>query len=291
MPEDAVVALDTLQTEGDTSIAPVRNSAFITSSLYGSLSASYAASDNWNGQDLRNFALQGNLLYNHNRFATTHSHSHQAMADLGYQKFVDSTWVKSLDRLQVNLLWNNTGRKFNSSYTVAFGTQFLPASFAAYDIEQDKLVDHSVGGFLNPFTLQLGYGGVFTFWGRSSINFAFATVQISSSPKELTSTAYADANVIEGKKAYYFMNYGFSIATAINKQFGGHVQWVNNSRFFGNGLDRDHVNLQFSNMVVVKLWKYLQLRFDTRLAYNPLLNYKMQFRQEVLIGFFYERNK
>lgn len=87
------------------------------------------------------------------------------------------------------------------------------------------------------------------------------------------------------------MNYGFSVATAINKNFGDHVQWINNTRIFGNGLDRDHVNLQFSNMVIVKLWKYLQLRFDTRLAYNPMLNYKMQFRQEALIGFFYERNK
>jgi hypothetical protein len=44
-------------------------------------------------------------------------------------------------------------------------------------------------------------------------------------------------------------------------------------------------------MVIVKLWKYIQLRFDTRLAYNPMLNYDLQFRQEALVGFFYERNK
>ncbi len=265
--------------------------ASTTTSLYSSLSTSYATSSNWNGQDLRNFALQGNVLYSHNLFAATHSHSHQLMADLGYLKYVDSTWEKSLDRLQVNLLWNNTGKKFNTSYTVAFGTQFLPASFPEYDMEQDKLVNRAVGGFLNPFNLQLGYGGVFTFWQKSNINFAFATVQFSSSPKETTATTFTDANVIEGKKAFYFLNYGFSIAAAINKNFGERVQWVNNTRFFGNGLDRDHVNLQLSNMVIVKLWKYLQLRFDTRLAYNPLLNYKMQFRQEALIGFFYERNK
>ncbi len=270
---------------------PDSGSAFITSSLYGSLSTSYATSSNWNGQDLRNFALVGNVLYSHNLFATTHSHSHQVMADLGYLKFVDSTWEKSIDNLHMNLLWNNTGRKFNSSYTVAFGTQFLPANFPGYDVEQDKIINRSVGGFLNPFNLQLGYGGVFSFWGKSNLNFAFATLQFSSSPREMTAPAFTDANVIEGRKAYYFLNYGFSISTAINKNFGERVQWINNSRFFGNGLDRDHVNLQFSNMVIVKLWKYLQLRFDTRLAYNPLLNYKIQFRQEALIGFFYERNK
>lgn len=277
--------LDTMHSSLDSA------AAFVSSSIYGSISASYASSSNWNGQDLRNFALVGNLMYTHNLFATSHSHSHQLFADLGYLKFVDSTWEKSLDRLQVNLLWSNTGKKFNSSYTVALGTQFLPSSFPEYDVEQDKLVERSVGGFLNPFNLQLGYGGVFTFWGMSNINFAFATLQFSSSPKEFTAPNFTEANVIEGKRAYYFMNYGFSVAAAINKPIGKHVQWINNTRIFGNGLDRDHVNLQFSNMVIVKLWKYLQLRFDTRLAYNPMLNYKMQFRQEALIGFFYERNK
>lgn len=108
---------------------------FTYTSLYGSLSASYATSDNWNGQDLRNFALQGNLLYTHNLFTDSHGHSHQVMADLGYLKFVDSTWEKSIDNLQVNLLWNNTGRKFKTSYTVTLGTQFLPASFPEYDLE------------------------------------------------------------------------------------------------------------------------------------------------------------
>lgn len=272
----------------DTAIVPP---AFITTSLYGSLSTSYATSSNWNGQDLRNFALQGNVLYSQSLFAASHGHTHLFMADLGYLKFVDSTWEKSLDRLQVNLLWSQTGKRFNSSYSVAFGTQFLPANMPEYDFAQDKIVNRAVGGFLNPFNLQLGYGGVFSFWGKSNINFAFATLQFSSSPREMTASSFTDANVFEGNKAYYFLNYGFSIATAINKNFGEHVQWINNSRFFGNGLDRDHVNLQFSNMVIVKLWKYLQLRFDTRLAYNPLLNYKIQFRQEALIGFFYERNK
>lgn len=191
--------------------------SFTNTSLYSSLSASYASSDNWNGQDLRNFSLQGNLLYTHDLFAEGSGHSHQVMADLGYLKFVDSTWEKSIDMLQVNLLWNSTGRKFNSSYTVAFGTQFLPTSFPDYDFEQDKLVDRSIGGFLNPFNLQLGYGGVYTFWGRSNINFAFATIQFSSSPKEFTAPASVKANVIEGKKAYYFLNYGFSFSTAIKK--------------------------------------------------------------------------
>lgn len=43
-------------------------------------------------------------------------------------------------------------------------------------------------------------------------------------------------------------------------------------------------------MLIVKLWKYILFRFDTRMAYNAMLNYQVQFRQEALIGFLYERN-
>jgi hypothetical protein len=32
------------------------------------------------------------------------------------------------------------------------------------------------------------------------------------------------------------------------------------------------------------------LIFDIRMAYNPVLNHTLQFRQEALVGFFYERN-
>ena len=264
---------------------------FLNTSLYGSLSASYASSSNWAGQDQRNFALAGNVMYMHGLFAEKHDHSHQVMADLGWLKFVDSTWEKSLDQLYVNLLWNNTGRKLNTSYSISLGTQFLPTTYPEYDWETDAWTNKQVGGFLNPFDLQMGYGGTLRFWGRSSVTFAFATLELSSSPKEFTTVSASEANVIEGANAYYFMNYGFSFSTAIKKKFGDHLEWVNSSRLFANGLDRDHVNFLFNNMVIVKLWKYLQLRFDTRLAYNPLLNYKIQFRQEALIGFFYERNK
>ena len=44
-------------------------------------------------------------------------------------------------------------------------------------------------------------------------------------------------------------------------------------------------------MLIVKLWKYIQFCFDTRMAYNPVLNHALQFRREALVGFFYERSK
>ena len=221
----ASFAKQTLDSAGVNSLSTnTQPTSFKSSTLYGSLSASYAASQNWGGQDLKNYAFMGNVLYRHSVFAGSRSHMHQLMADVGYLKFVDSVWVKNMDRLQTNFLWSSTGKRFNRSYTIAFGTQFLPSTFASYDFEQNKLVARSVGGFMNPFTLEAGYGAVFTFWNTSNLNFAFATLRLNSSPKELTPTSFAESNTLESRNAYYFLTYGFSVAAAINKPFGQHVQ-------------------------------------------------------------------
>ena len=269
----------------------VASARFVSSLFYGALSASYAASDNWAGQNTHNYAVTSNVAYRHNSFGTGWGHAHHFMADMGYLRFVDSTWVKNIDRLQTNFLWNGSGRRLNQSYAIAFASQFLPNKVMQYDFAENRSKEQKVGGFLNPFTLDIGYGAVWTFWSTSNLNFAFATLRLSSSPKETTAPAFTDVHVVEGRNAYYFLTYGFSIAATVNRSFGQHVQWLNNTRVFGNGMDRDHVNFDFSNMVIIKLWKYLQVRLDTRLAYNPMLNYNMQFRQEVLLGFFYERKR
>jgi hypothetical protein len=177
------------------------------------------------------------------------------------------------------------------SYSILLNTQFLPNTLWQYNLDREEFAPTQVGGFLRPFSLEAGYGTVWSFWGISTINIAFATLKLSGHPKETVAPAFQDATFFEGQRMNFYASYGLGIATAINKPIGKRVQWINNSRAFCNGFDRDHVNFEISNMVVVKLWKYLQLRFDTRLAYNPMLNYDLQFRQEALIGFFYERNK
>ncbi len=151
--------------------------------------------------------------------------------------------------------------------------------------------EEKIGGFMNPFNLEFGYGAVVTFWGASNINFAFATLKLSGQLKENTAAPFNDATFLETERMNYYMHYGLGVITAINKPIGKHLLWLNNSRMFLNGIDKDHVNFDLNNMLVVKVWKYFQIRIDTRWAYNPLLNYKLQFRQEVLLGFFYERNK
>lgn len=259
--------------------------------LYSSLSTSYSTSTNWHGHDLRNFSFLGNVQYRHGAIGAGRSHAHQFLADLGYLKFVDSIWVKSVDRLQVQLLWGQEAARMRHSYSVLLNTQFLPTTSWQYDPDLGRSKAVPQGGLLRPFSLEAGYGAVLSFWGASSLNLAFATLKLSGYPAEMVAPVFREATLVRARTMNYYASYGFGLVAAINRPFGKHVQWINNSRAFCNGLDKDHVSFELTNMLIVKLWKYIQFRFDTRLAYNPLLNYNLQFRQEALVGFFYERSK
>ncbi len=269
----------------------VRDSVIINSYLQSSLSASYSDQRNWLGQDFKNLSFAGSINYSHNASAKGWRHQHIAMADLSYLKFIDSLWFKNTNRIAINLLWHEQQSKILHSYSLAFQSQFLPSYQYNYDYEKRIMVrSHSAYSF-NPSALELGYGALLQFWQTSSINFAFASLRFTSTPKPSAISADELPHFATTNRSYLNINYGFSVSTNIRKKMGDRVEWWNNSRVFCNAVDREHINFECLNRINIKLWKYLQLRFDTKLAYNPQLNYNIQFSQEVLVGIFFEKAK
>ena len=255
--------------------------------LRTSLSASYATSQNFQSRDFQNYALNAGLFVQDDRTGEVRKHQHKLLADLGYLKFIDSSWVKGIDRLQVNLLWSRTQRKWTHSYSVMLATQFLPNYTYQYDHESGATREERIGGFASPGVLELGYGATWYPWPRSTIQFAFATAKVNAMPK--ASLQHADRpHFAETERSVFDMQYGGSLLVNINQPVNERVEWINMSRFFCNAFDRDHVSFDFINKVYVKLFWYVQLRLDTRLGYDPLVNYDLRFSQEVLLGLFYE---
>jgi len=259
--------------------------------LQTSLSASYTANNNWQGQDFKNLSFAGSINYRYGRSTLNWRQQHFLMANLSYLKFIDSLWLKNTDVINIQLLWNEEQAKIQHSYSVLFQSQFLPAYNHSYNHELRKNIKSKSSYSFNPASLDLAYGAIFSFWDFSNINFAIANLRFSSSPRFSTSQQIEPPHFANTNHAFLNLSYGFSISTNIRKKIGDRVEWWNNSRIFCNAADRDHLNFDFNNRINVKLWKCLQLRFDTRLAYNPLVNYKIQFGQEVLLGVFFEKAK
>lgn len=253
-----------------------------------SLSAAYSTNRNWSGQDFQNLTYASSLFAQHDlQRASGRRHQHRLTADLSMIKFIDSTWTKGADFLSVSLLWSKSDRKWTHSYSIQSATQFLPDATYEYNATSDRVEERKIGGFGAPSTLELGYGATWLPWSRSSIQFAFATLKASASPKYFSTPS--NANILaESDRNTFAVQYGASIIANINKPLSKHVDWINSTRFFMNGLSADQMNLTMRNRIIVKVWRFLQLRSDTRLVYDPRRSYDLGFSQEILFGIFYE---
>lgn len=265
------------------------DSTQIVVSKYFALSTSYSANKNWQGKDFRNLSFATNSQFRYNANSNIWNQAHVIIADLSYLKFIDSLWIKNQDKIQMNFLWSKSENKIKHSYTCIISSQFLPKINYLYDSSLERNIKQKTGGFLLPFSAELGYGGVLTLWKTSTINFAFATIRVYGYPRTINSTSDIEEHFASSHKNYFDMSYGMSIQTNIQKVIDKHLEWVNTSRFFANQFDKDHVNFDLNNRFIIKLWKSIQLRLDTRITYAPVLNEKIQLSQEVLIGLFYQK--
>ncbi|MFM9984780.1 MAG: hypothetical protein ACKVOK_06070 [Flavobacteriales bacterium] len=256
----------------------------VLSQLNAALSSSYTANANWQGQDFQHYAFAGSLNARHQKMGGQWNHQHMILCDLSYLKFIDSLWIKNTDRLQVNLLWSEEGTRFRHSYTLNFSTQLLPSFQYSYDYERRiNIKERTAWGFC-PATLEAGYGMTRQFWETSNINLAFATVRMSALPRTAAFESVRDEQLVRGNRAYFKMEYGLMLAANIQKKLNDRVVWMNTSRLFCNAFNRDQITIDVQNRITIQLWKFLQLRFETRVAYNPLVNYHFQFSQEVMLG-------
>lgn len=256
--------------------------------MSGTLSGSYTTSRNYQAEDFRNLAFTGGVFFQDDLKGQTRRHSHKLLADLSMLKFIDSTWTKGNDRLQANLLWCMTDQKWSHAYSVVLATQFLPNEHLVYDPEDGSPHIARYGGFLAPAALELCYGGTWTPWPLSTIQFGFATARFISTPKVSLQPPDRE-HLAETSKSVFDMQYGGSVVVAINHPLTDRIDWINSSRFFCNAFDRDHVSMDFMNRFCIKLWKYLQLRVESRAAYDPMVSYNIKFSQEFLLGVYYER--
>lgn len=274
-----------LLAQGKIGSAQDRDSAQnVFSQLNGALSSSYTANANWQGQDFQHYAFAGNLVARHQKNGVRWNHQHALLADLSYIKFIDSLWIKNTDRIVFQLLWSEEGARFRHSYAINFNTQLLPSYQYNYDFESRSMNKERTAWGFCPATLEAGYGMTRQFWETSSINLAFATIRMSALPQNTTFDSASDQQLARGKRAYYTLDYGLLLTTNIQRKLNDRVTWMNASRFFCNAFNRDQVSLDIQNRITFQLWKFLQLRFETRLAYNPLINYHFQFSQEVMLG-------
>jgi hypothetical protein len=259
-----------------------------TISYTNNFSASYVHYKNWkyNGNNNYSFLIRSNINYD-TIGADWESHI-RFNGELGYMKFIDSTWYKNTDCVDfgVDVIKSNS-KKFQNNFSFYFASQFL-SNYETYTTEDGEAHRRWINGFGNPMNMDVGYGTSFRFWKSSRITLTFVTFHTSTLPlPDFEQTT--NGNDIIYKKTLITSEYGLGLQTFIRKNIGTRVRWENYSRAFANAINRDKFNIDFRNRVIVKVFKYLDLIVDSRIRYVPYPPYLFQFRNELMLSFTLEK--
>jgi hypothetical protein len=259
-----------------------------TITFTNNFSASYTHYKNWkyNGYNSYAFLLRSNINYDtvgnkweaHIRFN----------GELGYMKFVDSTWHKNTDYVDLSAdVLKNINKRFENIFTFYFSSQFL-SNYEMYYNDSGYYSKRWISGFGNPMNIELGYGTSVNFWKTCRVNLTFVTLRTSTMPVFDVQTLNNNSEMIY-KKTLITSEYGLGVQTYIRKNIGKRVRWENYSRAFANAVNREKFNIDFRNRVIVKIFKYLDFIVDSRIRYIPFLPFKFQFRNELMLSFTFEK--
>jgi hypothetical protein len=259
-----------------------------TITFTNNFSASYIHYKNWkyNGNNNYSFLLRSNI--NYDTLGNNWETHIRFNGELGYMKFVDSTWFKNSDFVDIGAdVVKNNNKRFENVFSFYLCSQFLSTYEPYYD-DYGYCAKRWVAGFGNPMNIDIGYGTTVHFWKTCRINLTFVTLRTSTlpimNPEERTS-----GNDMIYKNTLITSEYGLGIQTFIRKNIGSRVRWENYSRGFANAVNREKFNIDFRNRVIVKIFKCLDFIVDSRIKYSPFPPYKFQFRNELMLSFTFEK--
>lgn len=254
----------------------------------GDLSGSYVTERDWTGQAGNYILLKGLAEARfRKKLMNGWQHEHYVHTQLGYTAITDSIWIKSADIVKIQLRWmEENNRKVMHTYSLRFQTQWL----STWRMNENSR--QWMAGFMNPSGLELGYSFSWYFLENSSLMLTPATLQLSISPRNSYTMNNKEEPAAALKHANMYSRYGFSGTLNMEESFYDNVLVLSHqSHLFFNAISSEKIQFDISNRVSIRFLKYLQLRLDTQLLYQPEQLKKIQYRQEVLLGIFYEKRK
>jgi hypothetical protein len=257
-------------------------------SFLATVATSFTENRNWQTMDYRNYSFLGNIDYTNKVNTRGLNHLYQVRGELGFLKFLDSTWYKNSDNLNILAQWTeNSSNRITHSYSVLLKSQFADTWKYNTDMNGNSAREWR-GGLLNPLTFLVAYGLNYDFWKRCFLNFAFATIKINARPRYDAALLPTEKELARTEKFFIISEYGLSMQSGISKKIYENVFWDNKTQFFANGINKNQVTLDFQNRLTIVFVKCFQFRGDTHIVYDPLYSYRLQYKQEFFFGVFLE---
>ncbi len=210
---------------------------------------------------------------------------HELKAEIGYAKYIDSTWIKQSDYLYLNSIWIYTSSTIQNSFTINLKTQI--ADTWIYQGYKDPVRTWTSGPLL-PASLVAGYGMNIQFQNKSYINIAFASLKLNSKPR-FEFSIYDSKNVIVAEKVIYNTSYGLQLQCMLTSKLLKSIDWEYRAQFFATGIDKKQITFDAQNSFSFRPVSFIKLRLEQKIAYDFYSSEHLQFRVEMMMGFVLEK--
>jgi len=247
-------------------------------------SGSITEAVNWNGSAYGSTAFQGYADMIRQGKQTKWNVQHTVHLELGFTRYRDSLWLKHADQFRFQLMWSRSGSSGRHSWNVSGRTQLLSSYLYYYDYNLSATQKKWTGTLLNPAEVETGYGFCFPIKNCGTINLAIATIRLRHVP--VLEEIVTDKSTFKTHRGKLSLDYGCGVQLLFLKAMGDHIDWYFTGKMFLNGAGSDNFNSDLLNRLSVKIWKFFQIRLESRAVYEPVFSHKMQFRNELLAGVF-----
>ena len=254
--------------------------------LRGSAACAVTSQENWYDSSGGAISLAASLDFKHSAKKSSRYCEQRFKGDLGFIRPENHLWNKSSDQLRLSFHYYKKPLKgWNTGYTARLNTQWL----TTWKYDEEPFTSRKwYGGFMNPFAFDCSFDFSRNFLQNSRINLSLATISVSAIPVKRGLPGDQRA-ALTTRHSLIRSRYGCSLQLLIDEKFRNNTILLDHSSvIMANALSQDGIRVDIQNRVSFKIFRFIQLRFDTRLLYDPDFSFKMQFRQEVLLGFFYE---
>ncbi len=252
----------------------------------GGISATYSMQKNWNDNQTSFITLQTAWLVDYHKEKDESHTFHHLNTEVSYVYYPDSIWKTNTDYLKLNLQWNKKkNNKWERNTALFFATRYLNK------YNNNIPNNYWQEGFLNPMELSFSYGWRKRVFKKSSINISLSSLRLMVTPasrvnlKNEATVQFKNNTTITGQ-------YGFQAQNFINETFcNERLLWINDSRVYINQLSEKGILFDAHNILAIKIYKFLEVRIDTKLQYDYLISSKLRFKQEALLGVYYSSSK
>lgn len=242
-----------------------------------------------NFQQLINFKNNNNLnfdistRYNQNRNKTgpLHKTRQELNVELSFTKYVDSIIEIRDDAIEMKSNWEFHSLKVVNALNLELRSQFTNSY--EYTFTKNELIKALSKETLFPAVICLGTGFNFKLKKDNLINFSPVDIKTTFLTEKLI--LFYPAHNRLSERFFYQTEIGTSLTVTIYKIWAkDQLSWRNNSRIFIKDLTRAGATFYSKNRIMYELYKWINLSFENQLLYDPIYNYKLQLKNEMVLG-------